>query len=956
MNTSTPSPHTASGTISILLFCLLLCAATVGHCAAESKVHTASRKLLAAIPADLPPTYFLDKSGKPAGFAVDVMNELALKMSLTVEYVSGQSFDDVIQMVLTGKADLIPSLTIDEKRKELLAFTDPVGLLPANLFVASGNFAVQGISPGLKIGVMKGSAPETLLKKNQKVQLTIFTDLYAMLFELLAGHVDGIVFLTPNLMKLAIDAGVEDKIKVVGKPIIEAKRSIALRKGDTELLTSLNKAIGEFIISPKYRQIYVKWYGKPKSYWTVAKISVVSGILIALIAFGMAFWRYRSIVHLNNRLALSVAEYKQAAEALRGSETKLQAIFDAVGTGILIIDADSQIIIEANPTAIKMTGLAKEKIIGQICHSLVCPAQVGRCPVKDLGQRVDRAERKLILADGRQSDILKTVYPITIKDRKCYVESFIDITERKQAGEKLARLKQQSELILSSAAEGILGLDMQGKHIFVNPAAATMLGYEAEELLGRPSHSVWHHTKADGIPYLQEDCEIQAAFRKGTVHSSTCEIFWRKDGTCFPVEYASTPIYEEGRAVGAVVTFMDTADRKQAEAERRSMEERLQRAEKMEALGQLAGGVAHDLNNVLGVLSGYSELLLAEIPDGSRSRGHVEKILQSTEKGAAIIQDLLTLARRGVTASDVININSVVGGFLKAPVFEKTKNYHPRVTFRTEYDENLLNIKGSQVHLEKTLMNLVSNAAESIDGEGEVTIRTENRYLDKALRGYDEVKEGDYAVLTVSDTGMGISVENREKIFEPFYTKKKMGRSGTGLGLAIVWGTVKDHNGYIDLQTEVGEGTTFTLFFPVSHDELTAPQQKEPPEQYRGRGESVLVVDDIAEQRDVAAGLLTKLGYEVHLVSGGEEAVEYLKSNKADILVLDMIMAPGIDGLETFERILKVSPKQKAIIVSGFSETERVRKAQQLGAGAYVKKPYMMEKIGMAIRDELARK
>jgi CheY-like chemotaxis protein len=375
----------------------------------------------------------------------------------------------------------------------------------------------------------------------------------------------------------------------------------------------------------------------------------------------------------------------------------------------------------------------------------------------------------------------------------------------------------------------------------------------------------------------------------------------------------------------------------------------------MEALGQLAGGVAHDLNNVLGILSGYSELLLLEIPEGSRSRGHAEKILQSTEKGAAIIQDLLTLARRGVTASDVIDLNRLVSDFLKTPVFEKMRDFHPRVTFRAECDKNLLNIKGSPVHLEKTLINLVSNAAEAITGIGEVTIRTQSRYLDKPLRGYDEIKEGDYAVLTVSDTGMGIPAENREKIFEPFYTKKTMGRSGTGLGLAIAWGTVKDHNGYIDVQSEVGEGTTFTLYFPVTREELIEPQQKAPIEQYMSKGESVLVVDDIAEQRDIAASLLTRLGYQVHLASGGEEAVEYLKGNRADILVLDMIMAPGMDGLETYQRVLEIHPKQKAIIVSGFSETERVKKAQALGAGAYVKKPYIMEKIGIAIREELNR-
>jgi PAS domain S-box-containing protein len=401
---------------------------------------------------------------------------------------------------------------------------------------------------------------------------------------------------------------------------------------------------------------------------------------------------------------------------------------------------------------------------------------------------------------------------------------------------------------------------------------------------------------------------------------------------------------------------LELAERKRAVEENRSLEERLQRSEKMEALGQLAGGVAHDLNNVLGIMSGYSELLLDEIPEGNRARVHVGKILQSTEKGAAIIQDLLTLARRGVMASEVINLNSIVSGFLKTLTFEKIQDYHPRVTFRAEFDKNLLNIKGSPIHLEKTVMNLISNAAEAISSMGKVIIRTESRYLDKPVHGYDTMAEGDYAVLTISDTGTGIPAASIGKIFEPFYTKKSMGRSGTGLGLAIVWGTVKDHNGYIDVQSEVDQGTTFTLYFPVTREELVAQQQKVPIEQYMGKGESVLVVDDIAEQRDVAARLLIRLGYEVHVVSSGEDAVEYLKGNNADILVLDMIMTPGIDGLETYERILKINPKQKAIIVSGFSDTDRVKEAQKLGAGAYLKKPYIMEKIGVAIRDELNRK
>ncbi|MHB8830424.1 MAG: ATP-binding response regulator [Syntrophales bacterium] len=520
------------------------------------------------------------------------------------------------------------------------------------------------------------------------------------------------------------------------------------------------------------------------------------------------------------------------------------------------------------------------------------------------------------------------------------------LSARERAEEALQKSEGRYRSLVENANEAILVIQ-DGNFKFANGKAVASFGYSEQELLRIPVLELIHPEDCDvvGERYLHKIAGDKTASR----HTYRAVA---KSGQVVWIETSSVLIEWEGRPA-TLNLITDITERRNAEEEMKSLEGRLQRAEKMEALGQLAGGVAHDLNNVLGVLCGYSELLLMEIPEGQQGRGHVEKILQSTQRGAAIIQDLLTLARRGVAIADVINLNSVVEGFLNTPVFEKMKEYHELVTFKTEYDQSLLNIKGSFVHLEKTVMNLLSNAAESFHGKGEVTIRTQSCYLDKAVRGYDEVKEGDYAVLSVSDTGMGILPEDMEKIFEPFYTKKTMGRSGTGLGLAIVWGTVKDHNGYIDIQTQVDGGTTFTLYFPATREELSAPLPKTPMERYMGKGETVLLVDDIAEQREVASGLLAQLKYRVNVVSSGEEAVEWLSFNKADIIVMDMIMLPGIDGLEAYKMILESNPQQKAIIVSGFSETDRVEEARKLGAGVYVKKPYTLEKIGIAIREEL---
>ena len=399
----------------------------------------------------------------------------------------------------------------------------------------------------------------------------------------------------------------------------------------------------------------------------------------------------------------------------------------------------------------------------------------------------------------------------------------------------------------------------------------------------------------------------------------------------------------------------EITERKRSEKERRYLEAQLAKSQKMEAIGTLAGGVAHDLNNILSGLVSYPELLLMDLPDKSPLRQPILTIRESGQKAAAIVQDLLTLARRGVSVREIMNLNQLIGEYLNSPEHQQIIEYHSGVRLVTNLQSDLFNIMGSPVHLSKTIMNLISNAAEAMPSGGKITITTENRYIDSSLNAFDAVDEGDYVTLTVSDMGVGISSDDIERIFEPFYTKKTMGRSGTGLGMAVVWGTVKDHSGYIDVQSELGDGSTFTLFFPITREALPAEKQRLSAETYKGNGESILIVDDIKEQREIASGMLEKLGYNVSAVPSGEEALNYVQDNSPDLLVLDMIMQPGMDGLETYQRILQFNPEQKAVIASGFSESDKVKEAQSIGAGAYVKKPYSFEKIGMAVKGELMK-
>ena len=399
----------------------------------------------------------------------------------------------------------------------------------------------------------------------------------------------------------------------------------------------------------------------------------------------------------------------------------------------------------------------------------------------------------------------------------------------------------------------------------------------------------------------------------------------------------------------------EIVDRKRAEKDQRQLEIQLRKSQKMEAIGTLAGGVAHDLNNILSGIVSYPELLLMDVPQESPLRQPLLTIQESGLKAAAIVQDLLTLARRGVSVTEVTNLNQLIEQYLKSPENHKILEYHPGVKVETCLQPKIFNILGSPVHLSKTIMNLVSNAAEAMPSGGAIHITTENQYIDRPIKGYDTVAEGDYVKLSVSDNGVGISPEVIDRIFEPFYTKKTMGRSGTGLGMAVVWGTVKDHDGYIDVQSELGEGTAFTLYFPITRKKLPTEKLDILADMYMGKGESILVVDDVKQQREIASRMLKKLGYNVLSVPSGEEALIYLQENTADLLVLDMIMNPGIDGLETYKKILKFHPRQKAIIASGFSESRQVKAAQKMGAGSYLKKPYSFEKIGLAVKAELAK-
>ena len=649
-----------------------------------------------------------------------------------------------------------------------------------------------------------------------------------------------------------------------------------------------------------------------------------------------------------------ISERKRAEDALRKSEEYFRAITENTSDVIFIVD-ELGTITYTSPSIERFIGYSPDELIGTSSLDLILPDDHPRA-IEDFGKALLTKEVvipnsfRIIHKDGTER-IMEGV-GMNLMDNPAiagFVMNVRDVTDRKRAEEKLRESEKMYRELYDFLPIPVYEMDLEANITSVNRAIYETFGGTEEDL--KKGFRAWQLLSPEEIEKSSKNIQ---RLLKGEQIEGTEYTLMRLDGSVFPAIVISSVIYSNGKPVGLRGAIVDITERRQAEEERRNLETKLQRAQKMEALGLMAGGVAHDLNNMLSAFVSLPELMLMDIPEKNQKlRREIQMIMSSGQRTAAIVDDLLTITRGVTMARDVLNLNKVVQEYMRSPEFQKLRQFHPGIEVVTELADDLLPIRGSRVHLMKALMNLVSNASEAFrsSDSGVVSVSTQNRYVDTPLEGYERINIGEYAVLVVRDNGLGISPEDMERIFEPFYTKKVMGRSGTGLGLSVVWNTVTGHDGYIHVESGSG-GTGFELYFPITRESVSEQEKPLDLKQYQGRGEKVLVVDDELDQRVIAVDILSKLGYQADAVSGGQEALEFLKEHEVDILLLDMVM-PGMDGCETFRRIVQLKPGQKAVIASGFSLSDRVKKAQGLGAGAYIRKPYSVEKLGLAIKTKL---
>lgn len=524
-----------------------------------------------------------------------------------------------------------------------------------------------------------------------------------------------------------------------------------------------------------------------------------------------------------------------------------------------------------------------------------------------------------------------------------------------ETGETVLLLKSSEtsmQSILKAIPDIVFRLDSGGNITFISPAISKYLE-SPHSLLGRP---IFELVAPEDLGKAQHRLNERRTGERATFDLEIRLLLSRNahslQETSRYFSLSAEGIYHpNGRGSNH---FLGTQGIARDITKRKLLEHQLLQAQKMELIGNLASGIAHDLNNILSGLVSYPDLLLLEIPQDDPLHKKIQVIQKSGKKAAAIVQDLLTLARRSISIDEICNINTILSDYLESVEFQLVKNRHSHITIHTDLQDNLLNVKGSAVHLSKVVMNILNNGLEAMPGGGEVSISTANVYVDTYLKGYEQIPEGEYVCTSIADSGVGIPKDDLRRVFEPFYTKKSMQHSGTGLGMTVIWATIKDHKGFLDIDSVEGQGTTVKFYLPARREDVTSQQGRIVLDDYLG-SEAVLIVDDIPEQLDIACNMLSKLGYVVYTATSGEKALEAIRQQPVDLVILDMIMPGGLDGLETYQEITKLYPRQKAIITSGFSESERVRKLLQLGAGDYVQKPYTLEKLGMSVRAELDR-
>ena len=652
------------------------------------------------------------------------------------------------------------------------------------------------------------------------------------------------------------------------------------------------------------------------------------------------------------------------------AKNEWETTFDAIPNPIAII-GENYTMRRVNRAMADKLGMRPEDCVGQKCY---------RC-IHGTDSPPPNCQQPQMFRDGESciwethekklgGDFVISVAPLYENgDITGSVHTMYDITERKIMENEL-RVKEAWECsILEGVGEGIYGLDLQGKVTFVNSAACRLLGYSVEELVGQSMHQMIHYQRADGIRHPDEKCQALSTMLQDKAVKVLEDIFWRKGGASFPVEYTANPVYENNQVTGCVVVFDDISARKKLEIEQLASAGRRERRKRSRSLNVLAGGIAHNFNNILMAVSGNIELLLYSLPEASiKEREFARAAMEASHRAAGFSSMMLWYVGQGNINWQVVDMRDVVMGVENLVSSEElmgsTIAYDRGFTSTAGVIAEPLMFRGDNQLIRQVVSNLVKNAAEAMaERPGKIELRAGRRAvlegeLDVSY-GEESLAAGDYVFLEVVDFGIGMAAKDIEYIFEPFYTTKFTGR---GLGLPFILGIIRSHNGGVYIKSEQGRGTTATILLPeavrASEDVLPSSTGtaviNTPHADYHG---TVLFVDDEESLRECNGRILQLLGFEVLMAGDGPETLEVYEQNQESIsLVLLDIGLPKMDGFEVLRRLREINSAVKVIIHTGYPQEAIADKIQLNEVAGYIQEPFTMNELRPVLDKALAAK
>ncbi len=651
---------------------------------------------------------------------------------------------------------------------------------------------------------------------------------------------------------------------------------------------------------------------------------------------------YEELKQRVKELEKETVKRKRAEEALRESEEKYRTILESIEDGYFEVDIRGNFTF-FNDSLCKIHGYSKNELMGMNNREYMDEKTVKKVyqtfnKTYTTGKPARGFEWEIIRKDGTKRHVQSSVSLINDAEGQPIGFRGIlrDVTERKKMETELILARNFLKNIFDSSIDGISTTDLNGNVVYTSPRAKDILGYEQKEITGRKVYSIFGNGREDAKAIMKELRE------KGELRDHEMK-FIRKDGELIDINLSASLLKnEKGEVIGTLGIYRDIT-------EKNKLLTQLHQAQKIEALGTLAGGIAHNFNNLLMAVMGNTSLILLDTYPDNPNYERLMNIEKQVQSGSKLTRQLLGYAREGRYEIRPISLSQLVKE--TSDTFATTKK---EIRVHQELAKDLFGINADQGQIEQVLMNLYVNAADAMPGGGDLFLKATN-ITHKDMRGKPyKVKSGNYALLAVRDTGIGMDKKTKDRVFDPFFTTKGMGK-GTGLGLASVYGIIKAHGGYIDVKSKKGHGTTFCIYLPASKKrvEKTAKGAEKITE---GEG-TILLVDDEEMILDVSVQLLKILGYKVIEAKGGNEAVDIYRraKDKIDMVLLDMVM-PDMGGGKAYDLMKEINTNVKVLLSSGYSIDGQATEILNRGCDGFIQKPFSMKRLSQRIREILDKK